>query len=116
MVGAGQRLTTGGMRQCCSGRDNVKTGWTANCHLPNVVFAWSAAGLVPGVLGPVAEAFLIGAAATGGSELGGELADVLAPRAAHGDQALVAALEVRHALRVLDHAVTDYIDHARIAV
>lgn len=44
-------------------------------------------------LGPVAEAFLVGAAAAGVSKLGGELADILALGAAHGNDALVAALE-----------------------
>ena len=44
-------------------------------------------------LGPVAEAFLVGAAAAGVSRLGSELADILALRAAHGDDALLAALE-----------------------
>ena len=44
-------------------------------------------------LGPVAEAFLVGAAAAGVSKLGGELADILALGAAHGEPALVAALE-----------------------
>jgi hypothetical protein len=44
-------------------------------------------------LGPVAEAFLVGAAAAGVSKLGGELADINALAAAHGRDALVAALE-----------------------
>ena len=44
-------------------------------------------------LGPVAEAFLVGAAAAGVSRLGGEIADILALGAAHGTDALVAALE-----------------------
>lgn len=44
-------------------------------------------------LGPVAEAFLVGAAAAGVSRLGGELVDILALGAAHGEPALVAALE-----------------------
>jgi hypothetical protein len=44
-------------------------------------------------LGPVAEAFLVGAAAAGVSKLGTELADILALGAAHGEQALIAALE-----------------------
>ena len=37
-------------------------------------------------LGPAAEAFLVGAAAAGVSKLGGELADILALAAAHGDR------------------------------
>lgn len=44
-------------------------------------------------LGPAAEAFLVGAAAAGVSKLGTELADILALGAAHGEPALVAALE-----------------------
>ena len=44
-------------------------------------------------LGPVAEAFLVGAAAAGVSKLGGEIADLLALGAAHGEPALVTALE-----------------------
>jgi transposase len=44
-------------------------------------------------LGPVAEAFLVGAAAAGVSKLGAELADILALGAAHGDQALLVALQ-----------------------
>jgi hypothetical protein len=44
-------------------------------------------------LGPAAEAFLVGAAAAGVSRLAGELADLLALGAAHGPDALVAALE-----------------------
>ena len=37
-------------------------------------------------MGPVAEAFLVGAAAAGVSRLGGELADILALGAAHGQR------------------------------
>ena len=44
-------------------------------------------------LGPVAEAFLLGAAAAGVTKLGGELADIVALKAAHGEPALLAALE-----------------------
>jgi hypothetical protein len=44
-------------------------------------------------LGPVAEAFLVGAAAAGVSKLGSELADINALAAAHGRDALVVALE-----------------------
>ena len=44
-------------------------------------------------LGPGAEAFLIGAAAAGNTRLGPELAELAALRAAHGADALVAALE-----------------------
>ena len=44
-------------------------------------------------LGPVAEAFLVGAAAAGVIQLGAELADICTLRAAHGDQAVLAALE-----------------------
>jgi transposase len=43
-------------------------------------------------LGPVADAFLVGATAAGVSRLGGELVDILALGAAHGQPALVAAL------------------------
>jgi transposase len=44
-------------------------------------------------LGPVAETFLIGAAAAGVSKLGTEIADILALGAAHGEAALLTALE-----------------------
>ena len=44
-------------------------------------------------LGPVAEAFLVGAAAAGVSKLATELADILTLRAAHGEPALLAALQ-----------------------
>jgi hypothetical protein len=44
-------------------------------------------------LGPVAEAFLVGAAAAGVSKLGGELADIVALKASHGELALLAALQ-----------------------
>ena len=49
-------------------------------------------------LGPAAEAFLTGSAASGNTKLAGDLGDLgelAALRAAHGDQALVAALERR---------------------
>jgi hypothetical protein len=44
-------------------------------------------------LGPVAEQFLVGAAAAGVTKLGTEIAEVLTLGAAHGHDALVAALE-----------------------
>jgi transposase len=44
-------------------------------------------------LGPVAEAFLVGAAAAGVSKLGGELGDIVALKASHGEPALLAALQ-----------------------
>jgi hypothetical protein len=44
-------------------------------------------------LGPAAEAFLVGAAPAGVSKLGSEHADICALGAAHGQPALVAALE-----------------------
>jgi hypothetical protein len=44
-------------------------------------------------LGPVAEAFLVGAAAAGVSKLGVELADIATLAAAHGEPALIAALD-----------------------
>jgi len=44
-------------------------------------------------LGPVAEAFIKGAAAAGVTKLGGELADLTGLEAAHGRPALIAALE-----------------------
>jgi hypothetical protein len=44
-------------------------------------------------LGPAADAFLVGAAAAGVSKLGSELADITALAAAHGADAVVAALE-----------------------
>jgi len=44
-------------------------------------------------LGAVAEAFLVGAAAAGVSKLGAELAEVLQLQAAHGTQAVLAALQ-----------------------
>ena len=43
-------------------------------------------------LGPAAEAFIVGAAATGNTRLAGELDVLLALGAAHGNHALVAAL------------------------
>ena len=50
-------------------------------------------------LGPVAEAFIKGAAAAGNTRLGPELAELAGLRAAHGDTALVAALERAIAFR-----------------
>ena len=44
-------------------------------------------------LGPVAEQFLVGAAAAGVTKLNTEIATILGLGAAHGDDALVAALE-----------------------
>lgn len=44
-------------------------------------------------LGPVAEAFITGAAAAGNTRLGPELAELAALQAAHGAEALLAALE-----------------------
>jgi hypothetical protein len=44
-------------------------------------------------LGPVAEAFITGAAAAGNTRLGPELAELNTLRAAHGNEALLAALE-----------------------
>jgi transposase len=44
-------------------------------------------------LGPVAEAFITGAAATGSTRLGTELAELNTLRAAHGEQAFLAALD-----------------------
>ena len=44
-------------------------------------------------LGPVAEAFITGAAAAGNTRLGPELAELNTLRAAHGEQAFVAALD-----------------------
>ena len=44
-------------------------------------------------LGPVAEAFLVGAAAAGVSKLGAELTEVLQLQAAHGTEPLLVALE-----------------------
>jgi hypothetical protein len=44
-------------------------------------------------LGPAAAAFLAGAAAAGVSSLGREIGQILTLRAAHGDDALVAALQ-----------------------
>jgi len=44
-------------------------------------------------LGPVAEAFLTGAAAAGVTKLPGEIGEILTLRAAHGTQPLLAALE-----------------------
>lgn len=44
-------------------------------------------------LGPVAEAFLVGAAAAGVTKLPGEIAEVLTLHAAHGTDAVLAALE-----------------------
>jgi hypothetical protein len=50
-------------------------------------------------LGPDAQAFLIGAAAIGNTRLGSELEILLALGAAHGEQALVAALRRAVAFR-----------------
>ena len=44
-------------------------------------------------LGPVAEAFITGAAAAGHTRLGPDLAELNALRAAHGDEAFAAALD-----------------------
>jgi hypothetical protein len=44
-------------------------------------------------LGPVAEAFIKGAAAAGATKLAGDLEELAGLRAAHGPEALVAALE-----------------------
>ena len=44
-------------------------------------------------LGPVAEAFITGAAAAGNTRLGRELAELNTLRAAHGEQAFLAALD-----------------------
>ena len=44
-------------------------------------------------LGPVAEAFITGAAAVGSTRLGSELAELNTLRAAHGEQAFLAALD-----------------------
>jgi hypothetical protein len=44
-------------------------------------------------LGPIAESFVKGAAASGMTALAGDLSELVAMRAAHGDAALVAALE-----------------------
>ncbi len=50
-------------------------------------------------LGPDAEAFLVGAAAIGNTRLGSELEILLALGAAHGEQALIAALHRAVAFR-----------------
>jgi hypothetical protein len=44
-------------------------------------------------IGPVAEAFITGAAASGNTRLGPELAELNTLRAAHGEETLLAALE-----------------------
>jgi hypothetical protein len=44
-------------------------------------------------LGPIAETFITGSAASGNTRLASDLIELAALRAAHGDQALVAALE-----------------------
>ena len=44
-------------------------------------------------MGPVAEQFLVGAAAAGVTKLGTEIAEVLTLGAAHGTEPLIAALE-----------------------
>ena len=44
-------------------------------------------------LGPVAEAFITGAAAAGSTRLGPELAELNTLRAAHGDEQFLAALD-----------------------
>jgi transposase len=50
-------------------------------------------------LGPVAEQFIAGSAASGNTRLASDLGELAALRAAHGDQALVAALERAVAFR-----------------
>ena len=50
-------------------------------------------------LGPAAEAFLTGSAASGNTKLAADLDELAALRAAHGDQALTAALERAVAFR-----------------
>jgi hypothetical protein len=50
-------------------------------------------------LGPVAEQFIAGSAASGNTRLASDLAGLAALRAAHGDQALTAALERAVAFR-----------------
>ncbi|MFJ2033858.1 IS21 family transposase [Streptosporangium sp. NPDC087985] len=50
-------------------------------------------------LGPVAETFLAASAASGNTRLGADLVELAALRAAHGDEALVAALERAVAFR-----------------
>ena len=50
-------------------------------------------------LGPAAEAFLTGSAASGNTKLAADLGELAALRAAHGDQALTAALERAVAFR-----------------
>jgi transposase len=50
-------------------------------------------------LGPVAEQFIAGSAASGNTRLAADLGELAALRAAHGDQALVAALERAVAFR-----------------
>jgi transposase len=50
-------------------------------------------------LGPAAEAFLTGSAASGNTKLAADLGELAALRAAHGDQALIAALERAVAFR-----------------
>jgi transposase len=50
-------------------------------------------------LGPAAEAFLTGSAASGNTKLAADLGELAALRASHGDQALIAALERAVAFR-----------------
>jgi transposase len=50
-------------------------------------------------LGPAAEAFLTGSAASGNTKLAADLGELAALRAAHGDRALIAALERAVAFR-----------------
>ena len=50
-------------------------------------------------LGPVAEQFIAGSAASGNTRLASDLDELAALRAAHGDQALTAALERAVAFR-----------------
>ena len=50
-------------------------------------------------LGPVAELFITGSAASGNTRLAGDLAELATLRAAHGDAALLAALERAVAFR-----------------
>lgn len=50
-------------------------------------------------LGPVAETFLTGSAASGNTRLAGDLLELVALRTAHGDEALVGALERAVAFR-----------------
>ena len=65
-------------------------------------------------LGPVAEAFITGAAAAGSTRLGTDLAELNTLRAAHGDDAFLAALDRAHFARETDFTENDELAGQRL--